>query len=490
MNKIKFTFDISQVFISQTIFLLTLFFINLLLGRFLGPSDLGIYTMTYTIFTIASLIGGIGIPVAIVKYVAECKEKKEFKSLIYCSIINSVFFGVFVGIALFFLSSHLSNLFNMPELDYLIKIVSFLIPIYVLNTTFSGILNGLQKIKHYSIVIILRSVTLVFFTLIFVILGWGITGAVISILLSEIGAFIFLIVYLYNKKLFFMSKSYLLSEEYYKTTKMLIIFGFQLFITGAIYYLNTYTDILLVGYFLTDNDLGIYGIALTLSKSFIVISGPLSTISYPLISEYKAKGLYISIEHLITKLIRYSLIILSVLGVLLVLFSNYFIISLLDPDFLDAIIPIAILTIGMISFGTVSSVGMSFSSIGRPDIALKMNFICAILNFCLNLILIPYFGIVGAAIGTSTSFTVLTVLCFYSLNRILNVKIDWFWYVKILGINITTILIFLFFQDKMNIFYILIILILYLIIINKFLLINHDRIEIKHIIKNIKNMVF
>lgn len=489
MNKRKFTFDISQVFISQTIFLFTLFFINILLGKFLGPSDLGVYTMTYTIFTITSLIGGIGIPAAVVKYVAEYKDKKEFNSFIYCSIVNSLVFGTITGIALLFLSTTLSNIFHMPELTYLIAIISFLTPIFVLNSTLTGILNGIMKMKPYSISILIRSILLVFLTVGLVSMGLGIKGAVISLLLSEIGTFVFLIVSLYKIGVFYKQDNlYFLKQNYFKTTKELLIFGFQLFIASAIYYVNTYTDILLVGYFLTESDLGIYGIALTLSKSFIIISGTLSTISYPMISEYKAKGLNKSIEKLINKFIRHSIIILSILGVLLVLFSNYIILLLLNPNFLTAIIPLSILTMGMILFGSMSSVGMSFSSLGRPDISLKVNIVSVIINLILNVVLIPILGITGAAIGTSSAFTVLTVLCFYILDKMFNVKIDWLWYAEILAINIILIGIFLIFQEWMNIFYILLIFLLYLMVINKFLLKNQDRIEIKEILRNIKKI--
>jgi hypothetical protein len=37
------------------------------------------------------------------------------------------------------------DIFHMLELDYLIKLISFLIPIFVLNSTLIGILNGIRK---------------------------------------------------------------------------------------------------------------------------------------------------------------------------------------------------------------------------------------------------------------------------------------------------------------------------------------------------------
>lgn len=77
MTARKFAFDISWVFISQIITLATGFQLKVILGRFLGAAPFGLYTMTLIIYTIASLVGGVGIPSAIVKYVAELKDDKE-----------------------------------------------------------------------------------------------------------------------------------------------------------------------------------------------------------------------------------------------------------------------------------------------------------------------------------------------------------------------------------------------------------------------------
>lgn len=52
------------------------FIITVLLGRYLGAGDLGLYRMTSTIYGIAMLVAAIGIPAAMIKYVAEFKNDK------------------------------------------------------------------------------------------------------------------------------------------------------------------------------------------------------------------------------------------------------------------------------------------------------------------------------------------------------------------------------------------------------------------------------
>jgi O-antigen/teichoic acid export membrane protein len=183
----KFAFDVSWVFISQVITLATGFLLSIILGRFLGAAPFGLFTMTLTIYTIASIIGGIGIPVAIVKYVAEYKEDNDKLNIfVSCGIINSAIFGAIVGSVLFALSSALAGIFNMPELADLIKIVAFSLPFLVVNNALLGLLNGLREMKSYSLRTVIRSALLLGFTILLVGVGFGIKGAVLALLLSEV----------------------------------------------------------------------------------------------------------------------------------------------------------------------------------------------------------------------------------------------------------------------------------------------------------------
>jgi O-antigen/teichoic acid export membrane protein len=480
MTARKFAFDVSWVFISQVITLATGFLLSVILGRFLGAAAFGLFTMTLTIYTLASLVGGIGIPAAIVKYVAEFKENKEKLNIfVSCGVINSIFFGMIIGSVLFALSGMLASIFNMPELTELIKIISFALPFLVLNNTLLGLLNGLREMKSYSLRTVIRSSLLLGFTILLVGIGLGIKGAVLALLLSEIGTLFLLI---------FISRNFFrfLIQDYVKTTKEVVKFGSQLFLASAIYMVNTYTDTLLVGFFLMDKDVGIYAIAIALSRAFLVIPGSMSTITYPAISEYHSKGSHESVENLINKSMKYSLIILSILGILIIFFSKDIILLLLKPEFLPAVTPIAILVLGMIFFGSMASIGSAFSAVGRPDIPFKINLLTAVVNLTLDVVLIPILGITGAAIGTATSLSMLTILAIYLLNKILNVKIDVRWYAKVLSTIALIIATFFIFKDSMNLYLLIGILFwIYLILVNKFLLTNEDKEDFRRNIKQI-----
>jgi len=417
MTARKFAFDVSWVFVSQVITLATGFLLSVILGRFLGAAPFGLFTMTLTIYTIASLVGGIGIPTAIVKYVAEFKENKEKLNIfVSCGIVNSAIFGAIIGSVLFALSSVLAGIFNMPELTGLIKIIAFSLPFLVVNNTLLSLLNGLREMKSYSFRTVIRSVLLIGFVILLIYIGLGIKGAVLALLLSEVGT-LFLLV--------FLSKNFFcfVIQDYIKTTKEVVRFGSQLFIGGAIWMANSSADKLLIGYFLMDKDVGIYAIALAFANGLLMIPRAMGTITYPAISEYNGKKQHEAIETLINKSMKYSLVILSIFGVFIFFFSKDIILLLLKSEFLPASMPLTILILSMIFFGTEESVGSAFSGVGRPDINWKICTIDLIVGVTLNLLLIPILGISGAAIGTASSFLTHVILSIILFRKILNIRV-------------------------------------------------------------------
>ena len=73
----KFAYDVGITFFASVINLFIGFLIIVLLGRYLGAGDLGLYRRTSTIYGMAMLVAALGIPAAMIKYVAEFKDDKN-----------------------------------------------------------------------------------------------------------------------------------------------------------------------------------------------------------------------------------------------------------------------------------------------------------------------------------------------------------------------------------------------------------------------------
>lgn len=385
----RFTFDVGWVLISQVIILLMGFLLRVLLGRLLGANGLGLFTMSLMVYGLFTMIGGLGIASAMIRFTAQYKDNREkLNPFISCALVNSLIFGIVTGLILFFLSSVIASLFHMPELTSLIKIIAMAVPFAVLNSALlSGLLTGLREMKLYGYGIACRSILLLSLAVLLIVVGWGVKGTVSAIAFAEVGTFVL--------SIFLTRKQFTLSlRNYPEITRMLTPFGAQLFLAGVIWDLNSRVDTLLVGYFLVDKDVGIYAIAITIANVFRIIPGVVSTVTYPMMSEYHEKGMQQANELLIGKTMKYMPIILSIVGITIIFFAPDIILWLLGSEFLPGVMPLMVLILGIIFFGGVLAVGSAASAAGRPDLEWKMISTSGLVaNLILDLILVPRIGI-------------------------------------------------------------------------------------------------
>jgi len=419
----KFVLDVGWVFLGSVVTLIISFLLSIVLARWLGASDLGLYRMVITIQGIGALITTFGIPVAIIKYVAEYKsDRNKLTQTLFSGLISSVIFGIGIMILIYILSETLASVFKMPELAHLLKILSLVFPLTSIIETLLDFLNGIRMIKKFASLMILRQALMILFIVVLVKLGYGIEGAVWGIVLSVAGACLIGI---------FLSKHFLSINPYrfFHNAKKLISFGSKVFGANALALILTQADIILLGYFLTTKDVGYYSIAVTLSNFFLLVPRAMLRITYPATSEYWSQGNHQKLQTMIDKSIKYSACILLPAGLGAGFFCNDIISILFGKEFIYAASPFYVLLVARVIHGSIElPIGGSLSGIGRPDLPLKIDVVSATINIGLNILLIPRYGILGAAIATGISLMLAATLSLTFIIKTLGVKIDFTWY--------------------------------------------------------------
>lgn len=424
----KFAFDVGWGLVSAAVTLLIGFLLRIVLARWLGAADLGLYTMVITIQGIAVFVASLGIPLALIKYVAEHKDDRDrlFETT-SAAFISSIIFGLVIGVPLYALSGTLAGAFHMPELARLLKILAFVFPFASVLETLLGLFNGLRQMKTYAYLMILRSSLMILFIVALVWFRFGVEGAVLGIVLSVLGGCIFGL---------YLSRKLLRPNlrGFFQGARRLVSFGSQVFVADALGLILAYTDIILIGYFLATQDVGHYSVAVSLSGFFLLVPMAIQRITFPATSEYWAKTNHRALREMIDKSMKYSACILLPLGLGVGFFANELVTGIFGQEFIYAALPLCVLLIARVIRGaTVVPIGASFSAVGRPDLALKFSAISAGANVGLNILLIPPFGILGAAIATTVSLLLGAVVFLVLMPKILGVRIDIKWYAKALG---------------------------------------------------------
>lgn len=485
-TKKKFTFDVGWVFSGSVFILLLHFFQKPLLARYLGPSGLGLFSMTLTIVSIFEMIAMFGIDASLVKFVAESKgkgQKERVYSFFSSAAITILITGIISSLILFALSDSLAGIFNMPLLSNLLKIYSFALPFSLMHGIIISYFNGIREMKYYSIIRILQAIFVLLFIIVLFIMGFGIKGAIIGTSLAIITIVII--------EFTIIKKSVNLSFfNYNENSKKLLSFGGLLFAANLMGYLYVYVDTLLIGYFLTSTDVGYYDTATSLGRFFLSVPNAIGIVAYPVISEYWAIKNLQSINKMVDKAAKYSAIILTFFGLMIVFFSNDIIILLFTKEFLPAVLPLRILIIGTIISGTLKSIGPIFASAERPDLIIKTTVVGAIGTILLNVILIPKYGIFGAAMATTIATVVYSIVAIFLLSKVLTLKFQYLCFVKITLIAGISASLFYLLNSVNHYLSAIIALFFYAIFIMNYIFDQEDRNFFNNTIKHLINSVF
>lgn len=164
-------------------------------------------------------------------------------------------------------------------------------------------------------------------------------------------------------------------------------------------------DQVMIGRMLGRSDLGIYSAAVRLSEAWYFLPVTINTALYPYFVRIKSQS-----QDLFTERFQLFYDILSVLSFLAILFFFIFSNQLVDILFGDPFKASANILLVHIISGIFVSLSVASNSwlniIGKSQIVLYRTVLGAVLNFVLNMILIPKMGIMGCAIATLISYGV------------------------------------------------------------------------------------
>lgn len=400
--------------------------------RYLTPSEYGILGSVMIMSSILVSFLGLGFAGTIGRFYFEFENNNKEWKLFFSTISKFLlFFGLLVTICL--------HLFGEPVLDRIFKSVRFdpylKIGVWI---GFLGIIPTIplmlfqvegQPLKYRGFTT-LSFLILTCFVLMFVVyMKQGVIGALQAQLITGV---IMGIIYLY-----YMNKegSKEISAKYLSIS---LKFGLPLMFYTIAGLITEMSSRYSVERFTTLSDLGIFNLAQQYSSGLIMIISSLNMAWVPIFYE-KAKNP--ESKPVFSKFGLYLVIFTAALGLLMSLFS-YEIISLLAAKtYISAhkVIPIFILAY---FFGN----GLWILFINPICYAKKTEYLPWLTGFSgitcvlLNIIFVPSYGILGAAISLLVSYAALICFAFYISNKVFTIKYD---FLKIFFTLFFSIIIFL-----------------------------------------------
>lgn len=436
-----------------------------------GVEQYGLFSLALAVFGILTTFSMLGMSEGVIRFVSFYKGKadeRRIKGTILTALKITVPLSAVFGLLLFLFSDGIAiTFFHDLRVSILLEILGFALPLDILRSIFLNSLRAFQRIDYevYS-KSLAEGISKVILTLIAVYLGFGVIGVTFAYLFSIFISFV-LSFYFLEKKVFPVLKTKIISLSPYKD---LLFYSFPLLLTSFLYLIIQWTDTLMLGYFRTPLEVGIYNAALPTAFLLFLFPSAIRTLFFPVLNELYAQGKQIFFESVYKTVVKWIILVDSILFVFLVIFSKQ-IISLLfgEAYILDKIILVGkefsisslcliILTSGMIFPEFVVPARDILLVLKKTKFIFVNTIIGTITNILLNYILIPEYGAIGAAIATAFASLLMSILLFiqaYKVTKINPFKISSL-KVLVISLFILSLLYILRMYVIRNIFYLII----------------------------------
>ena len=398
--------------------------------RKLSVSDYGVYNLLVNLITMALFFTALGIPAILQRYTPEYYERKQFhlmrETAIGGLLLRLLAGFVFVGLVLTYNNLFIDYLHMTAEIVKYLPVICVII-LFVIESQLLGdaILVALLEQKYWNLSKILYSAIKFILFCSSLYLGYGLIGIIWSWVIVE--GLLFL---LYFSKCWSIMLEHKLKEdsrEKLPIKRMVRYGGFFLFSSLGYFILNIAIDNYLIAYFLDTTAVGLYSFAMGIPLQLLSFSPALILVSILIpvsIRQYtsnKDKSGLKYIYQLYNKLIFFSGVPTFV-GFLLL--ADKVILYVFNPVYITVLSILIICSIFYAMKMFVYALDPIIRSLERTEIY-ALCLIFAVYNLVMDIILIPQYGIIGAAAATLSAQFFTFLLQLGMTKRYISISYPW-----------------------------------------------------------------
>jgi O-antigen/teichoic acid export membrane protein len=186
----------------------------------------------------------------------------------------------------------------------------------------------------------------------------------------------------------------------------MLSFGIREHLGALSHKLNLRLDILILAPLVEISEIGYYSIAVVFAQLVWYIPDSIGTFLFPKIASRNNNK---SSAKLTAQINRISITVVVLISVIIYFTSKIFIPIMYGIDFQKSVVVIKILLFGTVGLSIQKILTKYFSGIGKPLITSWASIVGLITSVPLLFILVPIYGIIGAAIATAISYLFMAI---------------------------------------------------------------------------------
>ena len=393
---------------------------NVVLAHILGPVAFGLYAIGWTITKIATMLTPLGLDSGVIRFASPelGQNPCRVKGAITQSLEISLASGLTLGLALYFVAPWLGeNVFHQTSLITVFRCFAFAFPLVSCLKVAAAATRVSQRMK-FSVLTedAGQPAAALLLILIFYFFGWKLGGALAAFDFS-FGIALILAIYYIHRLFPEVSLKSIRSDL---GRRELLFFSLPTSLSLMFGILLLWVDRLFVGYYRSPAEAGVYHAASQLSVALAVILSAFGAIVNPMIARLYHQGKKERLEELYRVSTKWSLYLSLPVFLVMCFVPRETVSVIFGKPYAAGWLLLPILGMGQLINSGTGAVGGLLVMTGHQNALSILSGVTFLANVGLAVILVPRFGMAGAAAGTALTIALLSVASIFMARRFLN----------------------------------------------------------------------
>jgi O-antigen/teichoic acid export membrane protein len=397
----------------------------ILVGRLLGPEMYGDYNLAILVPQILLLFTDLGVNTYIIKFASSSRGNMNNGHALQ-AIRHGMTFRIVAGIIVFTLGLLLpeflsTTIINRPNLGYYVQIASISILFQIVFTTATSTFVGMDKTEYNALTTNIQAIGKTAVSVALVLLGLGITGAVVGYIGGYIVAGIVAgLIFVKMVK----AKGKDPDGSYRQTFKTLATYGLPLYISALISGFLPLLSQVVLAFFVSSTDVGNYRAATNFISLIAVVPLSITTALLPGFSRLDSSTSH-RIRLFFKRANKYTCMLIMPITVLLLLFARQIVQIVYGSTYETAwlFLSLSCIVYFLVAIGYLGLTSL-FNGLDDTRTTLKMTATNIFVFLILAPILVARYDVPGVIMSSLASNTIATLYGGYVARKKFHVEFD------------------------------------------------------------------
>lgn len=396
------------------------FAFDVIASRALGQAVYGYFSTTWLIMHLSFIVCYFGAHRLVIDYVARHKDRDEseyYRAIVGCVAVSFLLSGLLV-LAVHLWADALAAAIGKPPVAEYMKIVSWSAPFYCLTTI---LLTATRGIKIMSLWVTVRFAIEPFSDLVLLVTLFFSLGLVASPFYAKATTFFVGSMW----AIYFFSRHFrlrrLLTWPHRRIWRKIVAFGFPVMIADFLSIVILRVDIIPLSILVETAHVAVFQVVMNISNLMRNIPQAVDPILMPIVVGMRRKNNYEGLGHIYATVIRTSLFLAFGFFILVTLYGDL-LMGIYGESYTAGFTALIVACFGIMLHAVSASVEPALIMSGYPYLNLLNNVLFVSVNLIVDFMLIPTYGLMGAAMGSLTAGSFTTVLQMVLMYRVLKVR--------------------------------------------------------------------